>query len=92
LERIDFLRLSGRLIKGTMVLGEAEVENTESGITYTERLERSLIELCKKLDIPVPIWLEKNTREFVMFRRTFFFDGQFTEKVAFDMFEIKELK
>jgi hypothetical protein len=45
--------------------------------------------LCAKLEIPVPLWLKKNTKELAIFRRTFFSSEQFMEKVWFDKFEIR---
>ena len=86
------MKLTGKLIKGTLTINETSAENANASISITERLEQCLIEVCKGLDIPVPLWLEKNTREFVQFRRTIFFAEQFTEKVHFDRFEIRQVK
>lgn len=46
------------------------------------------MELCAALEIPVPLWLKKNTKELANFRKTFFTSEQFMEKVWFDKFEI----
>ncbi|MDD4494168.1 MAG: hypothetical protein PHV32_07450 [Eubacteriales bacterium] len=86
------MKLTGKLVKGTLTINEISAENSNASISITERLEQCLIAVCKELDIPVPLWLEKNTREFVQFRRTIFFAEQFTEKVHFDRFEIKQVK
>jgi hypothetical protein len=86
------LKLAGKLVKGTQTINEATCENSDASVSVTERLEQCLVGLCRELDIPVPLWLEKNTREFIQFRRTFFFEEQFTEKVYFDRFEIKQVK
>jgi hypothetical protein len=83
------LRIEGKLIKRTFVLNKAIAENDDPALSYTERLERCLLSLCRELGIPVPLWLNKNTREFVRFKRTFFFSEQFEEKVGFDRFEIR---
>jgi hypothetical protein len=83
------LRIEGKLIKRTYTLSSAVAENNDSTLSYTERLERCLLGLCRELGIPVPLWLEKNTREFARFKRTFFFNEQFEEKVGFDRFEIR---
>jgi hypothetical protein len=37
----------------------------------------------------VPLWLTKNTREYVRFRRTSFNADQFFNTVHFDRFEIR---
>lgn len=86
------MQVTGRLVKGTNIVDEVTAEENDQAISMTERLERCLLQICKELDIPVPLWLEKNTREFVRFRRTFFFQEQFTEKVHFDRFEIRQIK
>ncbi|MCX7774117.1 MAG: hypothetical protein N2376_13505 [Clostridia bacterium] len=81
--------LVGKLIKGTTTLDEkiAEVEDDKG--TYQDRLEQCLVEVCRLLGIEVPIWLSKNTREYVSFRRTSFNADQFYHAVMFDRFEIK---
>ncbi|HHW47971.1 MAG TPA: hypothetical protein GXX14_05055 [Clostridiaceae bacterium] len=81
--------LHGKLIKGTKTLKEALVEKSEEGISFRDALEECFIDLCKELDIQVPIWLGKNTTEFVNYRRTFFDGDQFMEKVSFDRFEVR---
>jgi hypothetical protein len=83
------LVLYGRLTKSTHTIREAMVEKKNDAASYTDLLEECLIELCRQLDIQVPLWLEKNTNEFVRYRRTFFNQEHFLEKVYFDRFEIK---
>ncbi|MDD4188479.1 MAG: hypothetical protein PHX37_00115 [Eubacteriales bacterium] len=83
--------MTGKLIKGTHTINEASAENEDPELSYTDRLEQCLISVCMQMDIPVPPWLPKNTREFVRFRRTFFFEEQFIEKVGFDRFEIRQI-
>jgi hypothetical protein len=83
------LKLAGNLIKGTKIIKRTFFEKNDNSMSYRDILEECLIGLCKELDIPVPIWMKKNTHEFVVFRRTFFTSEQFNEKVKFDRFEIK---
>ena len=81
--------LHGSLIKGTKTVKEALVEKNEEGFSFRDILEECFIDLCKELDIQVPLWLNKNTTEFANYRRTFFTGDQFMEKVPFDRFEIR---
>lgn len=81
--------LSGNLKKNTTILKETAVEHVDETLSFTDLLEKCLVDLCKELDIPVPLWLEKNTREFVNFHRTFFSGEQFIDRVFFDKFEIR---
>jgi hypothetical protein len=79
----------GKLIKGTATLDEKVYELGDQEGTYQERLEKCLVEMCGLLNIEVPVWLTKNTREYVRFRRTSFNADQFFNPVIFDRFEIK---
>ena len=81
--------LYGKLIKGTKTIKEAFVEKSEEGISFRDALEECFIGLCKELDIEVPLWIKKNTTEFVNYRRTFFTRDQFMDEVLFDRLEIR---
>jgi len=83
------MKLTGNLIIGTKIVKKITVEKDDPRMSFHDSLEECLIDLCRGLDIPVPIWMKKNTTEFAAFRRTFFSDEQFTEKVNFDRFEIR---
>jgi hypothetical protein len=83
------LKIYGRTIKGTKILREVSVEKSNENISFTDILEECLIGVCKELDISVPLWLKKNTSEFVRYHKTSFAGEQFVETVAFDRFEIR---
>ncbi len=51
----------------------------------------ALREACHELDVPAPIWLNKNEREFEDFRRTAFTADSFVESISFDRMEIEFL-
>jgi len=85
------MRLEGRLFRQNLIIREAIVEQPETGVRFIKVLDDALIQLCRQIDSPLPIWLEKNTHEFARFRQTIFFDGQFTEKTDFDRFQIRLL-
>lgn len=74
--------MEGKLVR------EASADDNEAEHSFRDKLEKCLIELCANLDIPVPLWLKKNTRELAVFRKTFFSSEQFIDKVWFDKFEI----
>ena len=57
--------------------------------SFHDKLECCLLYLCRDADIPVPMWLSSNSKEFGRFRKTSFYAEQFNEKVNFDRFEIK---
>ncbi|NLL06403.1 MAG: hypothetical protein GX270_11605 [Clostridiaceae bacterium] len=83
------MRILGKLIKGTTIVSEKLVEKDDENASFRELLETSFIALCKELDVSVPLWLKRNTTEFVRFRRTSFTKEQFIESVKFDRLEIK---
>lgn len=85
------MRMVGKLYKGTVTLEEQITEADETQGSYQDRLEKCLMDVCQKLNIEVPLWLSKNTREYVRFRRTSFNADQFFNPVKFDRFEIRIL-
>lgn len=80
--------LIGKLYKENKIIKESKITNNE-GKSFRDLLEDTLIILCKELDISVPLWLNKNTTEFVRYKKTFFLNDQFIDEVKFDKFEIK---
>lgn len=83
------LVLNGKIIIEGRLVREASAEDDEREHSFRDKLEKCLIDLCAGMEIPVPLWLKKNTRELAIFRKTFFTPEQFVEKVWFDKFEIK---
>lgn len=81
--------LVGRLIKGTYTIKESIYKKDDEEAGFRDLLEEGLISLCRDLDIPVPLWLKKNTSEFARYRETFFAKDQFVETIKFDRFELK---
>lgn len=80
------MKLHGRLIKNNMPLIDKSVVNMNEKTDFHDKMERLFIELCQEMDIPVPIWLKKNTREIAQYKKTYFSNDQFLEKVYFDKF------
>lgn len=56
-----------------------------------EDAEAALTELCREFDIPSPLWLAKQRREYRDFRRTSFLPEHFMEDVLFQRLEIEYL-
>jgi len=81
--------LYGKLMVKNMPLKENKVENRNSKISFHSNMEQLFVNLCKNLDIPVPIWLKKNTREISNYKKTYFNQEQFIEEVFFDKFVLE---
>ena len=82
------MTLNGKLLIEGKIVREGTSEDIDGGHSLRDKLENCLVELCADLEIPVPLWLKKNTKELAVFRKTFFTSEQFIEKVWFDKFEI----
>lgn len=80
--------LIGTLHRENKIIKESKITNNDVGKSFRDLLEETLIALCKELDISVPLWLDKNTTEFVRYRKTFFLKDQFIDKIKFDKFQI----
>jgi hypothetical protein len=83
------IKLEGKLFKANLMIGDQIVTAEGDGASFVKELEQALILLCKALEIPIPLWLSKNTHEFAAFHQTIFFAEQYTEPVAFDRFQIR---
>lgn len=78
--------LYGKLMKENIVLIEASAAGDLKEAAFHDAMEDAFIRLCKSLEIPVPVWLKKNTREIARYRKTFFHREQFIEEIMFDRF------
>ena len=84
--------LEGRTYKGNRLLKLKEIKYENPEVSFSVELSEAIIELCRVMDTPVPMWMKKNTHEFAAFHQTIFFDEQYTEKVRFDSFQIKMIR
>ena len=83
------MKLHGRCVKNLINIANETVEADDEGKSFRDNLEKCYLELCRKLNIPVPLWMKKNTKELGAFHKTTFPQEQFLESVGFDFFEIK---
>lgn len=86
------MKLEGKLFRANLVLKDLVVERQDTDDRFVVQLEKCLVDLCHALEVPIPLWLEKNTREFARFHQTLFFADQFTDKIYFDRLQIRWLK
>lgn len=86
------MRIEGKIFCGNIMTREVTVTREESrDVPFVRTLELALIDVCRELESPIPLWLSKNTHEFAAFHQTIFFRDQFTEKTNFDRFQIRLL-
>ena len=84
--------LQGRTTKGNRLLKIKEIKYENPDVSFSQELSEAIVILCREMDIPVPMWMKKNTHEFAAFHQTIFFDTQYPEKVRFDSFQIKMIR
>lgn len=72
------------LYSQNIVVGQSSLMLYEHAKGLSKSIEVALVALCKALAAPIPLWLDKNTREFAQFHQTLFFPEQFDEPVSFD--------
>lgn len=83
------MKLSGKIINEGRPVKNASVVKDDPRLSFHDQLEECLVQLCRALDIAVPMWLRNNTSEFAAFRRTTFTREHFMEEIRFDRFEIR---
>ena len=83
------MKFFGRMMKQRFVIHETVTEDFDTQKPLVDRLEKCLRAVCKDFDISVPIWLDRNTKEFACFRRTTFTPEQFIDQVKFDKLQIE---
>lgn len=81
--------LEGSLYMSNIMVAQATVEVENGDQRFSKVVETCLLRLVRELDIPIPLWLTKNTKEFARFHQTIFFRESFSETVKFDRFRIK---
>ena len=89
MKKVIKMVLEGRTFTGNRLLQIKEIRYENPDVGFSRELSEALIILCREMDIPVPMWMKKNTHEFAAFHITVFFDEQYPEKVNFERFQIK---
>ncbi|MCX7922877.1 MAG: hypothetical protein N3B21_12840 [Clostridia bacterium] len=83
------MKLYGRIVKDGRVIRDAIVEKNDENMSFRDSLEHCLINLCRELESQVPMWLKKNSTEFINFHKTSFDKEHFIENIKFDRLEIR---
>ncbi len=80
-------RLWGKIIKKDHIIESLDV-STEKDASIDIKRKECFEKICYKLDLSIPMWLEKHTKEFNKFKRATFFADDFIDDVDFDKLEI----
>ena len=71
---------------------QSETIEDDSGETRTHKVFLALEEVCYRMDLGKPIWLESNIAEFQRRANTRFTRDNFIEEIDFDYLEIHVLQ
>ncbi|SKA85146.1 hypothetical protein SAMN05443428_106120 [Caloramator quimbayensis] len=85
------IRLWGKIIKNHKIILHEEYCCNEN-IDYQLQLKKCITEICSKLDIQKPYFLQKNLEEYNNYKKTSFTQENFIEEIDFDSFEIVVLE
>ena len=85
-------RLSGKCVRHTKIVSSAVISDESTEKSRTEKVLGAVRELATEFDLPSPLWLEKNIRDFKRRARTRFTADNFLEALPFDYLEIEVLE
>ena len=83
-------RLSGRCVRHTKIILNAVINDESREKSRTEKVLGAVT--AAEFDLPSPLWLEKNIRDFKRRARTRFTADNFLEALPFDYMEIEVLE
>jgi hypothetical protein len=81
-------KLWAKKIKNNRIVASVTARNKED-IPVQQKRDRCFKEICKKLDISVPLWLSKHEQEFGQFKYVVFYAEDFIDDIDFDKLEIE---
>jgi hypothetical protein len=83
------MKLTGYLFLDGKRIRSVKAECNDPEKDFHDRFEYSFVKLCRDLYISVPVWLQKNTKELSMCKKTSFYSDQFNEEFLFDRLEMR---
>lgn len=82
-------RMWGKLTGNNHILRDHIVEVPDANLSRTGKVFHALEQLSRFFDLPVPLWLDGNIRDFQRTSRTRFTQDSFIEPIGFDYMEIQ---
>ena len=80
------MRIWGKIWKDNHMIQDTVYEEY-SDDTRTHIIFRGLDEICHRMDLGRPIWLDLNIKEFKQSKKTRFYQDSFVEEIEFDYLE-----
>lgn len=85
------MRIWIKEFKDNRMLRDTVVENQDQD-TRTHKIFQALDQACRLFDLSVPIWLDKNIKEFKKHSKTKFYQDNFIEQLDFDYLEFQVIE
>lgn len=82
-------RMWGKVFHDNHLIQDYVIEKPNLNVSRTHKVFQSLEELASQFDLPVPIWLDSNIKEFKRGSKTRFYQDSFVESIDFDYLEIQ---
>ena len=84
-------RLWAKEWAGGHLLREITIEDG-SEETRTHKVFHALTRACHEFDLPEPIWLDQNKKEFILHDKVRFYQDSFIEEIPFDFLEMQVIE
>ncbi len=85
------MRFWAKIIKDNHLIRDTVAERSGSE-SRTAKVFSALEECCHTLNLPVPIWLKNNVRDFQRIAKARFRADSFIEEIDFDFFEFQVIE
>lgn len=85
-------RLWAKIFEDNHMIKDSVWENDSQDLTRTKKVLKALEEVCVEFDLSVPIWLDKNIKEFQKVSKTRFYKDNFVEDIEFEYLEINVIE
>jgi len=82
-------RMWGKVFHNNHLIMDHVIEKPDPHESRTHKVFQSLEELAHQFDLPVPIWLDSNIKDFKRSSKTRFCQDSFVEPIDFDYLEIQ---
>ena len=82
-------RMWGKLVKNNRTIQDTVAEIPYGSLTRTQMVFQALDEICVRLDLGKPIWLDSTIQDFQRHKKTRFYQDNFIETIDFDFLEIQ---
>ncbi len=85
-------RMWGKVFKNSHMLKDTVVIMDQTDMTRTQKVYRSLEQICYEFDLETPMWLESTKMDFLYHSKTRFTSDNFIESIDFDYLEIQVIE